>query len=168
MKKLNVFLLLYVIITLGLLSCKKTELDPFPHGDNPSNKCQIATTKSHLLLAGTISHPKKWTVRYKDSLGTRITVPGLISPTLDNTLYFQPNDSLYEYNSEGAIMDIGKWRLSNCGNTIILNTTLSGKDLPFVLIDMKQNYFSGYFYIPVGPGGSIIKVILEGDLVNGK
>ena len=163
MKKVSLLIVFLVSLTM-LMSCKKNQIEP-SGGDDQTSDCSFQASVAHLLLAGTPEQPKKWSAQYTDSLGNRITVLGLISPTVNNTVYFQPNDSLKEISYTGSLMDTGKWSISNCGKTVILNTNLSGANLPFVLTKLTYNYFEGYFYIPVGAGGSIIKVIFKGNLI---
>ena len=164
MKKTNL-LFAFLLTLLTLVSCTKNHIEPSRGDSDQSADCSVQTSVAHLLLAGTPQFPKKWSAQYTDTTGARISVPGLISPSINNTLYFQPNDSLKEYSYLGNLMDSGTWSLSTCGKTIILNTNLSGANLPFVLTELTPIYFQGYFFIPVGANGSIVKVIFKGNLI---
>ena len=159
MKKTIIALL---CIVFAVAACQKNTINP--SNDPDQTGCSVQTTIAHEFLAGTASNPKKWNAVYTDSTGARLSVPGLISSTASNTVYFQPNDSLKEFSYTGNQIDSGTWSLSNCGKTVILNTNLSGKNLPFVLTELTPIYFKGYFYIPVGPGGSIVKTFFIGNL----
>lgn len=115
---------------------------------------EIATVKEDFLGKHC---PAVWNLIYLNAQdNSRLSIPTLISPTLPNTFYWLPNDSLKEYSYDGHLMDSGIWKLINCGGTVILNTTLSGGDNPVTLEEVREDYWQGTFYLPIGPNGSLL------------
>jgi hypothetical protein len=168
MKKTILTLLIIFTTTILLFSCKKESVDPTQQSTTSTttasnsnlrfNRCQAKTDLNQLLMAGTHCRPKKWLIQYYDTLGNRMDIPTLISPTEDNVFYWQPNDSLIEYSYTGQVMDRGTWKLQDCGNVALINTTLSGGDNPFKMEVVRPDYLQGSFYIPAGPQGQLVFV----------
>ena len=171
MKKL---LLTLTFATSLLFSCKKENVEPSTSNQTTSqsttrtsnsdvvckvDSCVIKTDLTKLLLAGVRSGGKQWSIAYFDgTTNARLSVPGLISPTINNTFYWESNDSLKEFSYQGYLIDTGIWTLTNCGGTAVINTTLSGGNNPFTLEVVKFNYWQGSFYLPLGPGGTLVLV----------
>ncbi len=188
---------LLIAITLVSTSCSKKDADPQPSTtqttqtptptsddvavDTTSLKsanaridvCELKNILTAYNLTGLLpNHPKKWYIKYYDAVsGVRLDVPGLISPTQNNTFYWKQNHRLVEYSyldrsEQGFPMDTGTYHVKDCGNTSLINTNLSGGDNPFVLVKVTPIYWEGTFFIPAGPGGALVNVRVKARLTD--
>ncbi len=187
---------LLIAITLVSTSCQKDNVEPQPQAqtvtttttssedvavDTTSLKsanaridvCELKNVLTKYNLTGLFpNHPKKWYIKYYDAVsGVRLDVPGLISPTQNNTFYWSQNNRILEYSyldraEQGIPMDTGTYQVKDCGRTSLIYTNLSGGYNPFILVKVTPIYWEGTFFIPAGPGGSLVNVRVKARLTD--
>lgn len=148
-----------VLFCVSSLSSCLFNLDDLP---NPSsqNLCQKKEEKVKNVLYG-----HTWELRYYNATtGDTIFIPNVMSGSAPNKIVWAQDGSGVEYNYLGQQFNSGTFYVTDCGETLTINTLFLYPDVKLTFVKITPVYWEGT--LPAGSGGAPFDVRVKANKIN--